>query len=121
MPFAIQRNDIAHMRVDAIVNTANPRPVIGGGVDARIHQAAGPELLEARRNIGPISVGRAAVTPGFRLEARFVIHTVGPVWRGGLFGEAALLRRFPGMESGKPWNTEEALNKFPCAFRRATI
>ena len=92
MPFEIVRNDITQMRVDAIVNTANPRPVIGSGVDAGIHRAAGPALLTAREKIGRIGVGEAAITPGFGLNAKFVIHTVGPVWRGGLMGERKLLR-----------------------------
>ena len=92
MPFEIVRNDITQMRVDAIVNTANPKPVIGSGVDAGIHRAAGPELLAAREKIGRIGVGEAAITPGFDLNAKYVIHTVGPVWRGGLLGEARLLR-----------------------------
>ncbi len=93
MPFEIVRNDITNMVVDAIVNTANPKPVIGGGTDARIHQKAGPELLLARQKIGHISVGDGAVTEGFSLQARYVIHTVGPVWRGGLFGEEKKLRK----------------------------
>ena len=92
MPFEIVRNDITKMRVDAIVNTANPRPAIGSGVDAGIHHAAGPELLTARERIGRIGVGEAAITPGFALQAKYVIHTVGPAWRGGLFGETKLLR-----------------------------
>lgn len=92
MPFEIVRNDITQMRVDAIVNTANPKPVIGSGVDADIHRAAGPELLAAREKIGRIGVGEAAITPGFDLLANYVIHTVGPVWRGGLLGEMKLLR-----------------------------
>lgn len=92
MPFSIVRNDIVNMQVDAIVNTANPRPVIGPGTDAGIHAKAGPALLEARKAIGRISTGHAAITPGFQLDAKYVIHTVGPVWRGGLFGEARLLR-----------------------------
>ena len=92
MPFQIVRNDIVNMRVDAIVNTANPRPVVGSGTDAAIHKMAGPELLEARKTVGSIPVGSAAITPGFGLEAKFVIHTVGPVWRGGMFGEEKLLR-----------------------------
>ena len=83
MPFEIIRNDITLMRADAIVNTANPLPIIGGSSDARIHEAAGPGLLEARKKIGPIAVGEAAVTPAFRLGAKYVIHTVGPQWRGG--------------------------------------
>ena len=92
MPFTIVRNDITKMQVDAIVNTANPKPIIGSGVDAGIHQAAGPQLLAARKEIGRIGVGDAAVTPGFDLNARYVIHTVGPAWRGGFLGEARLLR-----------------------------
>ena len=91
MPFAIVRNDITAMEVDAVVNTANPRPVIGSGVDGAIHQAAGPELLTAREKIGRIGVGEAAITPGFHLRARYVIHTVGPIWQGGWAGEARLL------------------------------
>lgn len=93
MPFQIVRNDITKMTVDAIVNTANPKPLIGAGVDSTIHAAAGPELLLARQAIGSLRPGQAAVTPGFRLPAKFVIHTVGPVWHGGLLGEAATLRR----------------------------
>ena len=92
MPFTIVRNDITNMRVDAIVNTANPRAVIGIGVDSAIHAKAGPELLEARKAIGGIAVGSAAVTPAFDLNAKFVIHTVGPVWEGGEHGEEGLLR-----------------------------
>ncbi len=92
MPFEIVRNDIAQMTVDAIVNTANPKPVIGAGVDAMIHEQAGPALLRARQKIGPISVGSAAITPAFRLHAKYVIHTVGPVWDGGGHGEEQLLR-----------------------------
>ena len=93
MPFEILRNDITKMKADAIVNTANPRPVIGSGVDSMLHQAAGPELLKARQAIGPIAVGEAAVTDAFALQAKFVIHTVGPVWQAGDRGEEALLRR----------------------------
>ena len=92
MPFSIVRNDIVHVHADAIVNTANPRPVIGAGIDAQIHEKAGPQLLEARQKIGPIKAGTSAITPAFSLDARYVIHTVGPVWRGGLFGEGKLLR-----------------------------
>ena len=93
MPFAIVRNDIALMEADAIVNTANPRPVVGAGTDSAVHAAAGPELLAARQRIGDLAVGEAAVTPGFGLKARYVIHAVGPVWQGGAAGEEALLRR----------------------------
>ena len=92
MPFEIVRNDITNMRVDAIVNTANPRPVIGLGVDSMIHEKAGPNLLKARQKIGSIDMGCAAITPAFALDAKYVIHTVGPVWDGGSYGEEALLR-----------------------------
>ena len=92
MPFEIVRNDITNMRVDAIVNTANPRPVIGLGVDSAIHEKAGPQLLAARQEIGDISCGCAAITPAFQLNAQYVIHTVGPVWDGGSYGEETLLR-----------------------------
>ena len=93
MPFEIIRNDITHMRVDAIVNTANPRPVIGSGVDAAVHAKAGPLLLAARKLIGIMNTGEARVTPGFRLPCKHVIHTVGPVWEDGGHGEAWLLRQ----------------------------
>lgn len=92
MPFEIVRNDITNMTVDAIVNTANPRPVIGLGTDSMIHEKAGPRLLQARQKIGSIEVGCAAITPAFDLHAKYVIHTVGPVWQGGGYGEEALLR-----------------------------
>ena len=92
MPFSIVRNDITHMRVDAIVNSANPSPVIGLGTDSAIHQKAGPGLLKARQKIGPMAPGQAAITPAFLLRAKYVIHTVGPVWRDGSFGEEKLLR-----------------------------
>ena len=93
MPFEIIRNDIVHMDVDAIVNTANPNPVIGSGTDSAIHAAAGEKLLAARRKIGPLEPGCAVITPGYNLKARYVIHTVGPVWQGGGQGEAQLLGR----------------------------
>lgn len=92
MPFEIVRNDITNMQVDAIVNTTNSDPVVGFGVDTGIHQKAGPALLEARQKIGKIPVGSAAVTPGFDLAAKYVIHAVGPVWRGGEEKEEKLLR-----------------------------
>ena len=92
MPFEIVRNDIVNMSVDAIVNTANPKPQIGYGVDAGIHRKAGPKLLEARKKIGKIRVGDAAITPAFDLPARYVIHTVGPVWQDGSHSEEKLLR-----------------------------
>lgn len=92
MPFEIVRNDITNMQVDAIVNTTNSCPVVGFGVDTGIHQKAGSALLAARQKLGRIPVGGAAVTPGFDLPARYVIHTVGPVWQGGGEKEEKLLR-----------------------------
>ena len=92
MPFEIVRNDITNMQVDAIVNTANPKPVIGSGTDTMIHQKAGPRLLLARQMIGDIPRGGAAITPAFDLDAKYVIHTVGPVWQDGSYGEAKTLR-----------------------------
>ena len=92
MPFEIVRNDITKMAVDVIVNTANPRPVIGAGTDSMIHEAAGPGLLIARQAIGRIDVGDAAITPAFDLQAKYVIHTAGPVWDGGSYGEEESLR-----------------------------
>ena len=92
MPFEIIRNDITLMHCDAIVNSANPRPLVGLGTDSAIHKAAGPELLEARQKIGNIAPGMAAITPAFGLDAKYVIHTVGPVWDGGSHGEETLLR-----------------------------
>ena len=93
MPFQIIRQDLTKMRVDAIVNTTSPSPTVGYGVDMGIHQAAGPDLLLARKLLGTIPVGSAGITNGYGLPAKHVIHTVCPVWQGGDKGEAELLRR----------------------------
>ncbi len=88
MPFQIVRNDITKVAADAIVNSANPKPIYAPGTDAAIYQAAGAEqLLAQRKKIGPIARGQAAVTPAFALQAKYIIHTVGPVWVDGEHGE----------------------------------
>jgi O-acetyl-ADP-ribose deacetylase len=99
MSIAVVTADLTRLALDAIVNAANPGLLGGGGVDGAIHRAAGPALLAACRSIPEVSpgvrcpTGEARLTPGFDLPARFVIHTVGPVWHGGHAGEAELLAR----------------------------
>lgn len=91
MPLRAWQGDITTLDLDAIVNAANEHLLPGGGVCGAIHRAAGPELWEACRPLAPVRTGGAAITPGFRLKARHVIHAVGPVWHGGGAGEAELL------------------------------
>jgi len=87
----IVNGDITVLDMDAIVNAANPTLLGGGGVDGAIHRAAGPELKRFCATLGGCAIGEARITSGFRLKARHVIHTVGPVWQGGKHGEAELL------------------------------
>lgn len=94
MAFSIIRNDITKVKADAIVNTANPKPIYGGGTDSAVYHAAGMEqLLAERQKIGSIARGQVAVTPAFNLKAKYIIHTVGPVWEGGNKGEFEILRQ----------------------------
>lgn len=93
MPFEIVRNDITKMQVDAIVNAASRLPKVNAGVDSAIHKKAGPSLLEARKEIGYIQPGTAAITPAFDLDAEYVIHAATPTWMDGQHGEVKMLRQ----------------------------
>ena len=92
MPFQIIRQDITKMQVDAIVNTTNEDMIGYSGVDLDVHTAAGPELDKFCERITPLGLGMAKITPGFNLDARYIIHTSGPVWHGGLQGESIILK-----------------------------
>lgn len=92
MPFSIVRNDITKIKADAIVNTANPKPLVGSGTDTAVYEAAGKkELLEARMKIGDIAPGDVAYTPAFDLNAKYILHTVGPAWVDGNHHEREIL------------------------------
>ena len=93
MSFRIVRNDISKVRADAIVMSANPEPICGDSCDLSIYNGAGfEEMLKARQEIGPLATGEVAVSPAFALPAKYVFHTVGPVWKGGESGELLALR-----------------------------
>ena len=94
MPFQIIRNDITRVKADAIVNTANPSVTVGDGVDRAIYEAAGwDDLIAARQQIGELPVGEAGITPAYKLQAKYIIHSSGPMWKGGTHNEKKLLRQ----------------------------
>ena len=105
MPFKIVRNDITKVKADVIVNTANPYPICASGTDLAIYEAAGKEkLLAERANIGKIARGDIAVTGAYNLKAKYIIHTVGPVWTDGLHHEFEILEDCYRKSLQKHWN-----------------
>lgn len=92
MPLQIIRQDITKMKVDAIVNTTNEEMIGYSGVDYAVHEGAGPELDKECAKIAPLALGSAKITKGYNLDAKYIIHTSGPIWRGGLFGESIILK-----------------------------
>ena len=106
--------DITDLDVDIIVNAANTTLLGGGGVDCAIHRAAGPERMEACRKLGGCPTGEARITPGFRLQVKWVIHAVGPVWRGGAQGEPQLLESCYRSSFGLAKAAQARSIAFPC-------
>lgn len=105
MPFKIVRNDITKVKADVIVNTANPNPICASGTDLAIYEAAGKEKLLAERvGIGKIARGDIAVTGAYNLNAKYIIHTVGPVWTDGLHHEFEILENCYRKSLQKHWN-----------------
>lgn len=114
MPFQIVRDDITRVSADVIVNTANPYPAVGGGTDSAVYRAAGErQLLAERKRIGNIAPGQAAVTPAFNLSAKYIIHTVGPVWEDGFHGERDILRSCYGNSLAKAADLKAESVAFP--------